>query len=314
MSAASTLSRATHVNFSRRGAYDNLHMSSTANTPLPHNTTLPDAHLEVRPGGPRSRDGLRRSSSEPFLASLGTETPKRMLTTADHPGQRRTTTSNRRSLTKRRFSIRSKKNEDEGIRQDETRSQANVYASKNLDADTVHRSEGTKRDLSSERSVNRLSASLTRLSRRSWALPSRSPPVEETCSNVTTTVTVNQYPQSITGQNNEFNWTISANQENNESHGPRPIESSYDSRIEDLKGLINLERQDREASPLPPVPRLPSVTRSSSPSSSYASSEHLPGLPKSLSLERLQSNRFDRSRKRDELWSTFRTLDGELQK
>ena len=314
MSATSTLPRATPVNFSRRGAYDNLHISSSANTPLLHTTTLPAAHLEVRPGGPRSGDGLRRSSSEPFLPGLETETPEHTLTTVDHPGERRIAPSSRRSLIKRRFSSRSKKTENEGIRQKENHPQGNVHEFENLEADVVHRSEGMTKGLDSERGKNRLSASLPRLSRRSWALPSRSPPVGETGSNFSTTARVSHNFQPTAGQNDELNGTTSGNQENNEPQCSGPTEFSYGERTEDLKALIHLERQDREASPLPPVPRLPLVTRSSSPSSSYASSEHLPGLPKSLSLERLQSNRFDRSRKRDELWSTFRTLDREVQK
>lgn len=54
--------------------------------------------------------------------------------------------------------------------------------------------------------------------------------------------------------------------------------------------------------------KLPSLNRSSSPS------EKIPPMPRSTSTERLQNMGLDMSKKKDELWSTFRALDGHFQK
>ncbi|KAI9873329.1 MAG: hypothetical protein M1830_000539, partial [Pleopsidium flavum] len=71
------------------------------------------------------------------------------------------------------------------------------------------------------------------------------------------------------------------------------------------------------------LPRSPSLTslrkslsgdKLRSLDKSLPSSERIPPMPRSMSTERLQSIGFDTSKRKDELWSAFRALDGDFQK
>ena len=73
--------------------------------------------------------------------------------------------------------------------------------------------------------------------------------------------------------------------------------------------LIDFDNQT-----LPSIPKSFSTDRLPSYNQNQSSSEKLPIVPRSKSSERWQGYGSDIPRKKDELWSTFRTLDGEYQK
>ena len=174
------------------------------------------------------------------------------------------------------------------------------------------------RDRKLERRKSRISASFSRLSRRSWISSSPSPSPGSTrldgicIEDLDITLQRRSSRRIISMKPGQPNSSIPSDhtKEKQDTHSSRRI--GRDNKR--LSALITVETNDIKSSPLPPVPKLPSGTRSSSPSSSYASSERPPTLPKSMSFERLQSNGLEKSRKRDELWSAFRTLDSEFHK
>ena len=71
---------------------------------------------------------------------------------------------------------------------------------------------------------------------------------------------------------------------------------------------------DNDNPTVPSIPKSFSTDRLPSYMQHQSSPERLPIVPRSKSSERFQGHGLDIPRKKDELWSTFRTLDGEYQK
>ena len=65
---------------------------------------------------------------------------------------------------------------------------------------------------------------------------------------------------------------------------------------------------------VPSIPKAFSTDRLPNISQTQSSSETAPTIPKSISSDRLQNLGVDSLRKKDELWGTFRALDGEFHK
>jgi len=80
-----------------------------------------------------------------------------------------------------------------------------------------------------------------------------------------------------------------------------------------LSSLMTIIPSEQNYPSVPPIPKSFSTDRLPL-SHAHASSEVPPSLPKSRSFERLQANGIESPRKKDELWSAFRALDGDFQK
>lgn len=265
-----------------------------------------------------SRNSMHRSQSEPFVLDLGAAGVGRGSGATDPPEDverrpRSSSTRLRRSLSGRLGNRTTKSAQKPGkiVVED-------VDAQNGEDGINIADHGGESHDPRLERRKSRLSTSLSRLSRNSWISPSRSPSSARKplgggpADDLNPTLQHRKSGIIVSEEESQVNCSRPS-RSTNEPQGTHP--GRWAGRdTERLSASVNVETHDSESSPLPPVPKLPSITRSSSPSSSYASSELPPTMPKSMSFERLQSNGVEKSRKRDELWSAFRTLDSEFHK
>lgn len=81
-----------------------------------------------------------------------------------------------------------------------------------------------------------------------------------------------------------------------------------------LSSLMS-DGQDGQHTPsVPPIPKSFSTDKLHSLDQQYSSLSNPPALPKSKSYDRVQGMGIETQRKKDELWSVFRNLDGEYQK
>jgi len=80
-----------------------------------------------------------------------------------------------------------------------------------------------------------------------------------------------------------------------------------------LSSFVTVSPSEQGSPSVPPIPKSFSTDRLPL-SHVHTSSEVPPGLPKSRSFERLQANGPESPKRKDELWSAFRALDGDFQK
>jgi hypothetical protein len=80
-----------------------------------------------------------------------------------------------------------------------------------------------------------------------------------------------------------------------------------------LSGLFNPLPTEQDAPAVPPLPRAFSTDKLPSYALSPTSPTHIPPLPKNPSSDKLKGPKTE-PRKKDELWTVFRTLDGDLRK
>ena len=81
-----------------------------------------------------------------------------------------------------------------------------------------------------------------------------------------------------------------------------------------LSSLLSKGPDTIDTPSVPPIPKSFSTDKLPSLNHENSISSNAPALPKSKSFERLQSKGLETPRKKDELWSAFRNLDGEYQK
>lgn len=150
-----------------------------------------------------------------------------------------------------------------------------------------------------------MSRSLSRLARRSWMSSSRSPsPSPSDHLRAENGSTLSKTP-SLTS-------TSSSSSVLNAQESPMASRQSAKGQRRPTSTLM--DKVDSE----PTVPSVPTIPKSFSsdrlPIVRSKATEKTPTLPASVSVERLQNMGIETSRKKDELWGAFRTLDGDFQK
>ena len=169
-----------------------------------------------------------------------------------------------------------------------------------------------------------VAGSITSLARKSWINKSRSPSPSPTKSRLRKEA--GQGVESISRVNGskpsiDLKTSLSSAAE---VRGDVPIPPSY------VNGKGRLSRRNSvlrrplstllskslpsEAPSVPLIPKSYSTDRLPSPSKQSTTSSKPPSVPKSWSSEPLQGSGAEAPRRKDELWTVFRTLDGEYQK
>ena len=182
--------------------------------------------------------------------------------------------------------------------------------------------EATKKNLTNKsrpRHQNRpsVSGSFSKFARRSWIAPSRSPsPASNKRRSLVETKNLRNQSHDI-----QPSKSSSKSEKSSEIQRPplpangvsrRPSFLSKNSR-QHLGSLIRRKSQVQ----VPSVPALPqSYSTEQLPSLKHKASDlsDVPAVPSSASYERLQNSGQDVPRRKDELWSAFRNLDGDFQK
>ena len=189
------------------------------------------------------------------------------------------------------------------------------------DEPKTHNDENTQ---AIERRAPTVAGSITSLARRSWINRSRSPSPSPTKSRLRKEA--GQGVESITRVNGskpsiDLKTSLSSAAE---VRGDVPIPPSY------VNGKRRLSRRNSvlrrplstllsksppfETPSVPLIPKSYSTDRLPSPSKQSSTSSKPPSVPKSWSSEPLQGSGAEAPRRKDELWTVFRTLDGEYQK
>ena len=172
-----------------------------------------------------------------------------------------------------------------------------------------------------------VAGSITSLARKSWINNPRSPSPPPTKSRLRKEA--GQGVESITrvnGSNPSFDLKTSLSSAA-EVRGDVPIPPLYvngKGRLSRRSSVLTKSRRPLSSfmskSPLsetpsvPPIPKSYSTDRLPSPSIQSMTSSKPPSVPKSRSSEPLQGLGAEAPRRKDELWTVFRTLDGEYQK
>ena len=299
-----------------------IHYDSQKERQLQRDVT-PDSQIRADLSGRTEDNGglvkpcIQRSLSEPFLSNItpGKDERRSSLTSFTNETKSRNLLS---SPLRRNLSGRLSKRPAKGTQGSAKQLESQLRTSRKEDEAKAVDVKEEPSDKTPEHKGSRLSASFSRYSRHSRILLSR-PPSSGTL-NLSNGATDGLETAS---HQHEYRAVVSTKSDRVASPGLRNSATDDDDKASAqwqsrphryASGLIDMATNDTASSPLPPVPRLPSATRSSSPASSYASSERPPTLPKSMSFERLQNSGLGKQRKRDELWSAFRALDNELYK
>ena len=156
------------------------------------------------------------------------------------------------------------------------------------------------------------SGSITKLARRSWINSSRSPSPAPNRRR--------SYIESKSAPAHNYEDQSSAKQSGPEITPTRPSEGltrrpSLLARKskQQIASLIN--RKSIIDTPVPPIPKSYSTEKLPSLKHKASNLSDVPAVPSSTSsFERLQNAKIETPRKRDELWSGFRNLDGEFHK
>ena len=172
-----------------------------------------------------------------------------------------------------------------------------------------------------------VTGSITSLARKSWINKSRSPSPSPTKSRLRKET--GQGVESITrvnGSNPSVDLKTSLSSAA-EVRGDVPIPPSYvngKGRLSRRNSVLTMSRRPlssllsksllSEIPSVPPIPKSYSTDRLPSPSKQSTTSSKPPSVPKSWSSEPLQGLGAEAPRRKDELWTVFRTLDGEYQK
>ncbi|KAF2644832.1 DUF1765-domain-containing protein [Massarina eburnea CBS 473.64] len=169
--------------------------------------------------------------------------------------------------------------------------------------------------------------SLTKLRRKSWISPQRSSsPAKEDVPPVPT----REEAQPKTSLHVETNGRKSLTAALSIPEKTRPSEdtlsptTAHKGRVltkkrDRLSGLFNPLHTEQPPPPVPSHPAVPQVPKSFSTDKlpNYAlsptSPTHIPPLPRNISSDKLKGSKTE-PRKKDELWTVFRTLDGDLRK
>ena len=164
------------------------------------------------------------------------------------------------------------------------------------------------RDGDQTRKVQSVTGSISRFARQSWVpSPSKRGAVERKNS---THDSILKESSSRSPAHNMDDSTGS------ETHGQDHSRNGTVRRTQSRRPLSSLITATPSRNITPSVPSIPkSLSTDRLPlSHAHTSTEIPPSLPKSISFERFQIVGTDSPRKRDELWSSFRALDGDFQK
>lgn len=160
------------------------------------------------------------------------------------------------------------------------------------------------------------SKSLSKLTRQSWIAPSRSPPPENRASQPnhrlpTAASSREALPSTVTDSDSDKNGSDSTNGHSVSQPEKDSVQRNNSRRP--LSSILSMTSLDGTTPKVPPLPKSLSTERLPT-SNGHTTSEKPPDLPKSRSFERLQSKGTESPRRRDDLWSAFRALDGDFQK
>jgi len=152
-----------------------------------------------------------------------------------------------------------------------------------------------------------VSGSLSKFARKSWASTSRSPSPSPSKRKLRGEAAV--APES------QPNHASSAEGPQNAANGVLRRNSFLGKKTRrPLSSLLSNGPDGQDTPSVPPIPKSFSTDKLPSLDHQYSSLNNPPALPKSKSFDRLQGMGIETQRKKDELWSVFRHLDGEYQK
>lgn len=162
--------------------------------------------------------------------------------------------------------------------------------------------------------------SLTRLRRKSWISPSSrssSPTKGDQASKK------EDHPRNSSQSRKSLSGTLSIPDKakaKDETQSPTAQKRGVlTKRSNRLSGIFNPSHTDSPAPPIPQTPAVPPLPKSFSteklPSyvQSPTSPNHVPPMPRNISTDKLKGSKAE-PRKKDDLWTVFRTLEGDLRK
>lgn len=159
-----------------------------------------------------------------------------------------------------------------------------------------------------------VTSSVSRFARQSWIRPSRSPSPSRRRAqerNGNGGDALGDHPE----RDPLSTWAAdgSTNAASHTSGQPESESVRHTKSRRPLSSFISPKSSENRAPSVPPIPKSYSTDRLPS-SSAHTSAEIPPNLPKSRSYERLQINVTESPKRKDDLWSAFRALDGDFQK
>ena len=273
------------------------------------------SHTALREAGTsrdaaENKDGIHRSLSENLLAN----TVENVSRKSSIQLQSKDFVKTRRSLG-RVGSIKDRPKQKESASQ-HTVSDFIIGTGQTSEATLPRSGSGVKgRSPDRELKARSVTSSLTSFARKSWASASRSPspspttrrsrkdPADAWELDKNSPRTTESFQGS---QSNNARATVNGTTRRNSILSKRPKRP--------LSSLLSKGPEGLDPPSVPPIPKsfstdkLPSLNRKSS------TLGNPPALPKSRSFERLNGKGSETPRKKDELWSQFRNLDGEFQK
>ena len=283
------------------------HASSMLPRSASHTALVEAGSIKKRP---ERRDGIHRSLSENLLANTAGNVSRKDSV----PRQSQDSVKSRRSL-RRLGSTKDRPTQKESGSQHTVSKFIVGTGTATEDPIARPRSSTKERTPDRELKTRSVTSSLSKFARKSWASASRSPSPSPS--------------------------TRRSRKEPDDAHDPaesfpKPTEISQGAQTYNAKATMNgttrrnsilSKRPRRPLSSLlskghesPGTPSVPPIPKSYStdklPSLTHKSStlSNPPALPKSRSFERLNGKGTESPRKKDELWSVFRNLDGEFQK
>lgn len=163
-----------------------------------------------------------------------------------------------------------------------------------------------------------VSGTLSSLARKSWISASRSPSPNKRENPKDGSVTIDRSPSSASSGSRSVVVTQSDTAKGvAEDHIMKPLRRSSflgKKSRRPLSAFLGRSSPEPRTPPVPSIPKSYSTGRLPSLMNNHSSSEKPPVMPKSLSSERLQAMGMDFPRRKDELWTNFRALDGDFQK
>ena len=169
------------------------------------------------------------------------------------------------------------------------------------------------RDGDQTRKTRSVTGSISRFARQSWVGPSRSPSPSKRGAVGRKNSTHDSISKPSISKSPTHNMDDSTGSEGHVKDHSRNGTVRRTKSRRPLSSLITANPSRNNAPSVPSIPKSLSTDRLPL-SHAHTSTEIPPSLPKSKSFERFQIVGTDSPRKRDELWSSFRALDGDFQK
>jgi len=259
---------------------------------------------------PKKTNSIHRGFSENILTNTAGNISRKKSTKQEPEGLVKTRRSLRRLGSYKRRSTRQESNPQYAVSNF-------IVGADRTPEDVAYESMGHKDSRTPDRELktSSVSGSLTKFARKTWASASRSPSPSPSKRRPQRDADIAPEPEI------DFSKSTEVPQEAASSDVKDPINgllrrnsiSSKKTR-RPLSSLLSKGPDGLDTPSVPPIPK--SFSTDKLPSLHHKSStlSNPPALPKSKSFERLHGKGVETPRKKDELWSVFRNLDGEYQK